>query len=118
MMGNVKQVALDLHRVVYLLSLDDELPFSEFVERRVASTEAFRRLGAPRASSLLHPDVRARLAAGVSASNRRLLDALRKPPAALAFDDDAGDWTTLEEARASSAFQRHKTLADELFLAA
>jgi hypothetical protein len=110
-----QQVSLDLHQIAYLLLHRDAPTFAEYVQRRLASIEASRVLGAPQPRSLLSNATRARLVAAFADSNRRLLDAVGAPRTAFDMPPSAAEPATLEEIYASAGFREHAARADEIF---
>ena len=114
-----QQESLDLHQLVYLTALDHGLSFDEFAQRRAASAEASRRLGAPSARILSLADFR-RLSDRFASSNARLLETLHRPidDPALCLVAPRDEPMTRDEVLASEPYQRHHTIADEIHAAA
>lgn len=108
--------SIDLYQITYLISLDSEIPFADFIRRRRASAEAAGQLGGPEARILRSSD-RDHLRDHFSASNARLLAALGRPgdDPALRFAEPEQQPLTTEEVLASEPFRQHKVLADEIY---
>jgi hypothetical protein len=111
------QVSLDAHQLAYLLQLARPITDADFARRRAASAEASRRLGAPKARSLLTDADRSRLRDGFDASNRRLAEALGRSHDRTLLQMTAPDhdpWR-LEDVWASDAYVAHRKLADAIY---
>jgi len=111
------QVSMDLHQLAYLLQIDPETPFREFMHRRAASTEATRRLGPTRSFSLLSSACRRKLRDRFQGSNEELARALGRTecPPSLDIQTDAADYHDLRDVHPSQDYTRYKQMADELY---
>ncbi len=110
------QLSLDAHGLAYFLSIDRPFEAADFARRRAAVAEASRRLGAPRARSVLSDADRAALRARFDASNRALLERVGRCPddPVLAIGARGRDVVSLDDVYASPEFGTFRALADAI----
>lgn len=111
------QVSMNSYETAYLVDLKQPIEFSDFLQRKIASEKASRRLGLKKTQSFLTDADLARLHERFDESNQRLVGALGRDNATLQIDPhtNAQAYCDLQSLRGSESYGRYRELADAIY---